>query len=91
MLMQERGLSFDFAADYAHQEELHGLEGRPPNPLLSSVSNSAHSAAPPQPHYGPQWALLRFTQPVTAPKVLLRFVLLLHFKPVSRLCSQFSC
>ena len=70
--VQERGLGFDFAAEFAYQEELHGLEGRPPSPLLSSGGtggDSTHSGLPPQPHYGPQWALLRFSQPVTAPKV----------------------
>ena len=39
---------------------MHGLEGRP--------SAASDDGARPV-HYGPQWALLRFSQPVTAPKV----------------------
>ncbi len=54
--MQESNSHFDFGQDYAHQTELHGLEGRP-----YSFGDGVH--------YGPQWALLTFDQPVTAPQV----------------------
>ncbi len=56
-VLQENIGDFDFSADYAYQNELHGLEGRP------SSSEGQRQ------HYGPQWALLKFSQPVTAPKV----------------------
>ena len=55
--VQENMKEFDFGAEYAYQSELHGLEGRP-----------CASGAQPI-HHGPQWALLKFGQPVTAPKV----------------------
>ena len=58
---QEGAAQFDFGQDYAYQEELHGLEGRPSGGLSSDGTRPVH--------YGPQWALLRFSQPVTAPKV----------------------
>jgi len=54
--VQEDVQEFDFGSDYAFQGELHGLEGRPIEGQGSV-------------HYGPQWALLKFSQPVTAPKV----------------------
>ena len=65
---QEHVLGFDFGRDYAYQDQLHGLEGRPRSGLRPP-------GAPPEPastasaaHYGPQWALLRFHQPITAPQ-----------------------
>ena len=54
--MQASEARFDFSQDYAHQAELHGLEGRP-----CSFGDGVH--------HGPQWALLTFDQPVTAPQV----------------------
>jgi hypothetical protein len=54
--MQEQSAQFDFSQEYAHQTELHGLEGRP-----CSFGEGVH--------YGPQWAILNFDQPVTAPHV----------------------
>ena len=62
--MQASEARFDFSQDYAHQAELYGLEGRP-----SSFGNGVH--------YGPQWALLTFDQPVTASKVPSSALLLL--------------
>ncbi|KAK9906478.1 hypothetical protein WJX75_002571 [Coccomyxa subellipsoidea] len=56
LALNENVREFDFGAQYAYQGELHGLEGRP----------GASGAQPV--HHGPQWALLRFSQPVTAPK-----------------------
>ncbi len=61
--MQASEAHFDFSQDYAHQAELHGLEGRP-----RSFGDGVH--------YGPQWALLTFDQPVTAPQVPALFLLL---------------
>lgn len=54
--VQEDVQEFEFSSEYAFQGELHGLEGRPVGGQGSA-------------HYGPQWALLKFSQPVTAPKV----------------------
>lgn len=54
--MQEQSAQFHFSQEYAHQTELHGLEGRP-----CSFGEGVH--------YGPQWAILKFDQPVTAPHV----------------------
>ena len=51
--MQEQSAQFDFSQEYAHQTELHGLEGRP-----CSFGEGVY--------YGPQWAILNFDQPVTA-------------------------
>ncbi|KAF8060496.1 Eefsec [Scenedesmus sp. PABB004] len=52
--------AFDFGAEYLAQDALHGLEGRP---LAAPAPAGARDGA----HHGPQWALLRFEQPVTAP------------------------
>ncbi|KAK9818119.1 hypothetical protein WJX72_007434 [[Myrmecia] bisecta] len=51
---------FDFTREYLFQEELYGLDGRPQAP-----ASTAHDRQ--HPHYGPQWALVKFSQPVTAP------------------------
>lgn len=59
--MQDSQVSFDFQREYLHQDELYGLEGRP-------LQGAAEG---PQKHYGAQWGLLKFSQPVTAPKVRL--------------------
>jgi hypothetical protein len=68
---------FDWSQQYLHQEELYGLEGRP---ITSSSSSSGASATSgtvdgnevqQQRHFGPQWVLLKFDQPVTAPEVCL--------------------
>ena len=73
-----QGLTFDSGREYLYQECLHGLEGRPPSDAASPAAGE-HPAdqqaqqaqqdsqqAQQQPHYGPQWAYLRFSQPVTA-------------------------
>lgn len=62
--------SFDFAQEYLHQNYLYGLEGRPVaseqsrSPSHGQSSQTGSTAR----HYGPQWALLEFSQPITAPK-----------------------
>jgi hypothetical protein len=73
--------AFDFAAEYVHQDQLYGLEGRELSIMLDSNQQQqqqeydesqqpqAHAATHDGSHYGPQWALLRFDQPVTAPAV----------------------
>ena len=77
--MQDTPLQFDTKQECVYQDELHGLEGRPLNPLAghrlfnlsdSSASTSgrteAHAGGV---HYGPQWGLLNLSQPVTASEV----------------------
>lgn len=61
VLLQDALPAFDLKRDYVYQEELHGLEGRPCSHNSADAVDSVH--------YGPQWAFLRFSQPVTAPKV----------------------
>ena len=56
LAMQESTSRFNFSQEYAHQSELHGMEGRP-----WTFGEGVH--------HGPQWALLVFSQPVTAPAV----------------------
>lgn len=75
--------AFDWSKQYLYQEELYGLEGRP---ITSSSSSSAVAAAGgagavgaacssgQQQHFGPQWVLLKFDQPVTAPEVRPNFL-----------------
>jgi hypothetical protein len=64
---------FDSSQEYLYQDCLHGLEGRP-----VGCSSRAQQQADPGSggedsgggegvHHGPQWAYLRFSQPVTAP------------------------
>lgn len=69
---------FDFAADYLYQEQLYGLEGRPMAAAAAAAgssggecSSSSGDGSGPR-HYGRQWVLLRFEQPVTAPQVCAR-------------------
>ncbi|KAK9843360.1 hypothetical protein WJX74_010898 [Apatococcus lobatus] len=63
------GEAFDLSQDYLHQDQLHGLEGRPCAEASSREAGAAPSSSPQQRlHFGPQWALLRFEQPVTAPQ-----------------------
>ena len=63
LLLQDNTPQFDVTAEYVYQDQMHGLEGRPQDPNESGEQGGV-------PHYGPQWALLKFSQPVTAPKVL---------------------
>ena len=58
--LQDYKPGFEFQRDYLHQDELYGWEGRP-------TGNTANGAKQ-QKHFGPQWGLLKFSQPVTAPK-----------------------
>ncbi|PSC71534.1 Selenocysteine-specific elongation factor [Micractinium conductrix] len=64
---------FDSRREYLFQDCLHGLEGRPPSaaaghhPADQQQQQQVGSGEAPPPHYGPQWAYLRFSQPVTAP------------------------
>ncbi len=63
------------------QDELYGLEGRPlgPGAHVAGAGEGGGGEGPVPPdavdedgvarHFGPQWVLLRFDQPVTAPKV----------------------
>lgn len=57
---------FNWRQEYLFQQELHGMEGRP---LGTAALASSAAAAEQQCHHGPQWALLRFEQPLTAPAV----------------------
>jgi hypothetical protein len=59
---------FNWQQEYLHQQELHGMEGRPPS-TAAAAGQSAAAGAEQQCHHGPQWALLRFEQPLTAPAV----------------------
>jgi hypothetical protein len=69
VVAQEHVPGFDFGRDYAYQNELHGLEGRPRSGLaLPGAAPAAAAAAGAAPHYGPQWVLLIFHHPVTAPQ-----------------------
>ena len=70
---------FDPSRDYLAQQELYGLEGRPlgsmgatgPGGGGGGASKGGSAGAPlgEERHHGPQFALLRFDQPVTAPQV----------------------
>lgn len=78
-------MGFDYNREYAWQEQLYGLEGRPPSALLTKDSSTQEEAdrssgAATEPvegaekqHYGPQWAYLQLSQPVTAPAVCNNF------------------
>lgn len=55
---QEGAHQFEFGRQYQHQEQLHGAEGRPPDDNLPGPAE--------QNYIGPQWVLLRFSQPVVA-------------------------
>jgi hypothetical protein len=62
---------FDWSKQYLYQDQLYGLEGRP---ITSGSSSSTAAAAAggdeeQQRHFGPQWVLLKFDQPVTTPEV----------------------
>ncbi len=67
--MQGAGEAFDLSQDYLHQDQLHGLEGRAPAQGPSTDAASPTSSQTQRPHFGSQWALLRFEQPITAPQV----------------------
>ena len=69
MWMQENVDEFGFDQEYLYQSHLYGLEGRPPGVAAADHAGQQGGAHQQQKHYGPQWALLEFTQPVTAPKV----------------------
>lgn len=61
---------FNWHQEYLFQQELHGMEGRPLGAAAAGSSAAAAAAAAEQQcHHGPQWALLRFEQPLTAPTV----------------------
>ena len=67
---------FDASREYLHQQELYGLEGRPLGgaATVDGSHRSGQQALPAavageeERHPGPQWALLRFEQPITAPQ-----------------------
>eukprot|EP00798_Chlamydomonas_sp_ICE-L_P015848 gene15848-21975_t len=56
-------IGFDMEQDYLHQDELYGLDGRP---KTSSDGYDADDGS--NKHFGPQWVVLKFDQPVTAPE-----------------------
>lgn len=76
---QGSGRALDFGREFAWQEQLYGLEGRPLDPLLANGAATIGAAAEPHAdgdaesgggrHYGPQWVYMRLSQPVTAPAV----------------------
>lgn len=66
--LNEAAPAFDFKQQYIQQDELYGLEGRPLAAAAAAPDGSS-SEQQQRRHYGPQWALLRFDQPVTAPQV----------------------
>lgn len=70
--------AFDYSKEYLYQDELYGSEGRPATAelfggggdgggtggdQLSPFEDGLVSSA----HYGPQWAVVQFDEPVTAP------------------------
>lgn len=58
---------FTWDREYLYQQELCGLEGRALAPTAAAAAR--HDVDVEGSHYGPQWALLRFEQPLTAPAV----------------------
>lgn len=74
-------MGFDYDREYAWQEQLYGLEGRPRSALITKESSTQEEAdrsseaatelseGAEKQHYGPQWAYLQLSQPVTAPAV----------------------
>lgn len=76
---QQEAPAFDSRREYLYQECLYGVEGRPPaadyagaaeagqHPADQQPQQQGDAGAHQQPHSGPQWAYLRFSQPVTAP------------------------
>ncbi len=66
--LAERAGAFDFGAEYLYQEELYGAEGRPAAAEGGAAAKAAETTEPAlPPHHGPQWALIQFDEPVTAP------------------------
>lgn len=63
---QESAQAFDLGRQYQHQEQLYGAEGRPPDENACNDLTAGGTAQ--GNHFGPQWALLRFSQPVVAPE-----------------------
>jgi hypothetical protein len=59
---------FRWEQQYLYQQELYGLDGRPP---AATATKAAAATGGQQYHYGPQWVLLKFEQPLTAPEVRL--------------------
>jgi hypothetical protein len=59
---------FNFERQYQQQEQLYGAEGRPPDESVSPYLTADGTMR--ENHYGQQWALLRFSQPVVAPLVI---------------------
>ncbi len=65
---------FDYTEEYLYQDEMYGIEGRPATAELFGGGDSGgkdldadDASSPPPPHYGPQWAVVQFDEPVTAP------------------------
>lgn len=55
---------FSWDREYLHQTELYGMDGRP-----ITAAAAAGAGGDDHCHHGPQWALLKFEQPLTAPAV----------------------
>lgn len=60
--------TFDFGRQYLDQEQLYGLGGRPSAARGAGEWGGGKGGSGNR-HHGLQWALLRFSQPVTAPAV----------------------
>lgn len=75
MALPDFNMQFDRSCEYVYQEHLYGLEGRPravPAEEAGAAGGGSweDQSQPGGPrHYGPQWVLLNFDQPVTAPAV----------------------
>ncbi|KAL4534591.1 hypothetical protein Ndes2526A_g05477 [Nannochloris sp. 'desiccata'] len=70
--------AFNYSNEYLYQDELYGIEGRPARAELfgdgggeasngSAQPSSVEDHLVPSAHYGPQWAVVQFDEPVTAP------------------------
>jgi len=67
LTLKGTGPAFDFERQYLDQEQLYGLEGRPTAMAGGEEQGKEAGSEGDIRHHGPQWALLRFSQPVTAP------------------------
>jgi hypothetical protein len=57
---------FNWDREYVHQTDLYGMEGRP---MTAAAAAASAGGDDDQRHHGPQWARLKFEQPLTAPAV----------------------
>nr|BCL66109.1 eukaryotic elongation factor [Volvox africanus] len=72
MALSGKPMPFDQCREYLYQEELYGLEGRPSLVAATGIDAACDSRNNVDDlthrHFGPQWALMKFDQPITAPK-----------------------